>query len=135
MDAEDAENSCGSRGLHIKVEAYPDEESTDDNSLDAVPPVYLRSIKENIQKSITRELPFNVPFRAKVALVEQFYADWHRYCQTCFDSIYGATLTELQMLVDHHFTQFNATALLDHVRLIVEWQVEISRQRTQERIK
>ncbi|CAL1697633.1 unnamed protein product [Somion occarium] len=70
---------------------------------------------ENIQKSITRELPFNVPFRAKVALVEQFYADWHRYCQTCFDSIYGATLTELQMLVDHHFTQFNATALLDHM--------------------
>lgn len=50
VDAEDAENSCGSRGLHIKVEAYPDEESTDDNSLDAVPPVYLRSIKENIQK-------------------------------------------------------------------------------------
>jgi hypothetical protein len=74
-------------------------------------------------RSLTRQLPFNVPYIAKVALIEQTFTDWGGYCKKCFSTIYEATLEELHQLVQSHFGSFAGTPLPDHVRMILEEQV------------
>ncbi|CAL1705006.1 unnamed protein product [Somion occarium] len=114
---------------------HEDPVTNDSGNTNALSPMYLEDVRAHIQKSLTRELPFNVPYRAKVTLIECFFADWEDYCQKCFDTIYHATLKEIICLVQRHFGQHSSTSLPGHVRSIVEDQIEVSRRKTQERIK
>ncbi|KAH9932350.1 P-loop containing nucleoside triphosphate hydrolase protein [Fomitopsis serialis] len=49
--------------------------------------MYLRDVKQYIARSITRELPNNVPYPAKVALIKDFQSSWGQLCQEVFDNV------------------------------------------------
>lgn len=84
---------------------------------------------------MTRELPFNTPYRAKVTLIERFFAQWDILCRKCFDTIDRGVLQEIAQLVYKHFNQYRKSSLLDQVQSIVVDLVDASRRTTQERIK
>lgn len=86
-------------------------------------------------RSLTRQLPYNTPFVAKVALIETFFIDWDEYSQKCFSAVYEAAQYELRLLADKHFGGYGGTPLLEHVRTIVEEQIERSRAKTLDRIQ
>lgn len=109
-----------------------DEEFEDD--IERVPPMYLPDVRRHIEDSLTRELPFNVPFSAKVALIEKIFGSWEDHCNDCFTTIYEATTEGLLHLTEQKFGNFSATPLLDHVRSLVEEQVEKAKLKTVERI-
>ena len=47
---------------------------------------------------MTRELPFNVPYPAKTALIRSFQTSWEQKSQACFDRIqrqFRVTLTQI----------------------------------------
>lgn len=88
----------------------------------------------NPPRSLTRQLPYNVPFVAKVSLIENIFQDWDQYSLKCFDAVYAVTLQEMKRLIDQRFGRFN-TALPDHISTIVENLVEHAREKTRERIE
>lgn len=88
-----------------------------------------------VRSSLTRELPHNVPFAAKVALIQRCFAEWDAHCARCFDAVHAAAAAELRAVVRTHFAGYRGTALMDHVDAMVEGQVERCRVATQERIK
>ncbi|KAI0088919.1 P-loop containing nucleoside triphosphate hydrolase protein [Irpex rosettiformis] len=89
--------------------------------------MHLDDVKKHIEKSLTRELPFNVPFKAKVSLIQRFFADWDEHCLRCFDDVSDACAEELKALINAHFGEY--TALLDSVDVTVE---ELSGRRKKE---
>ncbi|EKM56257.1 uncharacterized protein PHACADRAFT_140877 [Phanerochaete carnosa HHB-10118-sp] len=95
----------------------------------------LDAVKKHIEGSLTRELPHNVPFAAKVALTQRCFTDWDEHCQRCFSTVHEAALAELKAIVKAHFGQYRGTALMDHVDAMVENQVERCRVKTAERIR
>ncbi|KAL4246136.1 hypothetical protein ABKN59_008971 [Abortiporus biennis] len=97
-------------------------------------PLYINDVKAHIERSLTRELPYNVPFRVKASLIKNFTSEWDPYCQECFDTIYTATLEELKKSVECHFGQIKSSGLWFNVLSIVEEQVERAREKTQKRI-
>lgn len=98
--------------------------STSDRILTSVSLVQLRSL--------TRELPFNIPFKAKVTLIQKFLADWDTHSLACFDEVHSASADELKKLVKAHFGEY--AGLLDHVDAVVEELVERQERNTRERI-
>jgi hypothetical protein len=70
--------------------------------------------------AITRELPNNVPFSAKVALIHQFTERWSTPVQICFEAVRTKTLAALLELVSVHFGRF---AHLQNVVRCVAWSV------------
>lgn len=115
-----------------------DTDAASDPSLDDSPataPMYLEDVRAHIHKSLTRQLPYNTPFVAKVALIETFFIDWDEYSQKCFSAVYEAAQYELRLLADKHFGGYGGTPLLEHVRTIVEEQIERSRAKTLDRIQ
>ena len=48
-------------------------------------------LNDNLYRSITRELPDNIPFQAKVALITSFQSNWESSTKECFDVVREAT--------------------------------------------
>ncbi|KAJ3486023.1 hypothetical protein NLI96_g4541 [Meripilus lineatus] len=111
------------------------EDDDEENDVPAARPMYLSDVRQHIKSSITRELPFNVPFRAKVTLIENFFEEWHIFCDACFESVHLSASEQLAKLVRKHFGQMVATGLYDHVSSIVEAEIERAREKAKERIK
>ncbi|KAI0650981.1 P-loop containing nucleoside triphosphate hydrolase protein [Trametes meyenii] len=51
--------------------------------------MYLGDVKKHIRASVTRELPGNVPYAAKVALIRAFQDDWVDTALACFEEVLG----------------------------------------------
>ena len=85
--------------------------------------------------SLTRQLPFNTPFSAKVALIEKIFESWEDHCSVCFITVYEATIDELHDLSQKHFGNLIQTPLLDHVNTIIEDQVEKAKSKTVEQMR
>ncbi|KAI0039468.1 hypothetical protein FA95DRAFT_1504134 [Auriscalpium vulgare] len=58
-------------------------------------PIYLDEVRSRIAGSITRELPNNVPFPAKVALIIDFRSNWPMLAKRCFDAVREVALSIL----------------------------------------
>ncbi|GJE98371.1 P-loop containing nucleoside triphosphate hydrolase protein [Phanerochaete sordida] len=131
------EDASGFRSPALEPEM--EGEGRDDDSgvgLDDAPAqkMDLDAVKAHIESSLTRELPHNVPFAAKVALIARFLADWDEHCRRCSGAVHAAALRELQGLVRAHFGQYRGTALMDHVEGMLEEQVERCRAATAQRL-
>ena len=87
-----------------------------------------------IFSSLTRQLPFNVPFSVKVSLIENCFDDWNMRCVQCFDAVHDATAEQLRSLVQKHFNGFSGTTLLGRVHSLCMELVERCRQQTLERL-
>ncbi|KIY62344.1 hypothetical protein CYLTODRAFT_361648 [Cylindrobasidium torrendii FP15055 ss-10] len=66
----------------------------------------LSDMKRHISKSITRELPGNVPFDAKTALIFKFQDTWKASMLECFEKVQNHTVKILYDYVDNEFSRF-----------------------------
>ncbi|KAH9921275.1 P-loop containing nucleoside triphosphate hydrolase protein [Amylocystis lapponica] len=91
IDDDDGDNSEEKTGSERTVPQY----------------VYLQDIKRYIQQSITRELPNNVPYPAKVALIQQFQHPWEGYSRMCFKAVDKELQQTLATLVQDKFQRYD----------------------------
>ena len=139
-------------GFTIKV----DQEDTSHGRVNkgTTQPTYLQDVRSQIQRwvgrrpnamficsliftgrSLTRQLPFNVPFAVKVNLIEQFFGNWETYCLDCFNAIHKVTQQELRDLAQRRFGGSAGTVLLAEVHMICDELVEKHRLKALELIK
>ncbi|KAG7448030.1 P-loop containing nucleoside triphosphate hydrolase protein [Guyanagaster necrorhizus] len=69
-------------------------------------PFTLTDMKRHIQSSLTRELPNNVPFEAKVELINAFQATWHVSVMNCFNRVQGCTYEVLIKCIEKDFSRY-----------------------------
>ncbi len=67
-------------------------------------------------RSLTRQLPYNLPFSVKVGLFEQCFDEWHLYATQCFDSVRLVASKQLGQLIEEHFKPFSHSGLKEQVR-------------------
>ncbi|KAJ8092575.1 hypothetical protein PM082_006900 [Marasmius tenuissimus] len=85
------------------------DENFEDGSAEDTPqstqrPFNLTAMRNHIKKSMTRELPNNVPFEAKVALIRQFQAKWQSAAiNDCYRAVKQLTLQLVMRLVQDRF--------------------------------
>ncbi|KAL0952898.1 hypothetical protein HGRIS_007116 [Hohenbuehelia grisea] len=86
-------------------------------------PLYLDTLHHFLQKSIRRELPNNIPFRAKASLISAFQEPWQHNVVNCLQSVQKQLLNLLLGLVETKFGRFAVlqsnlkdymTSLVDH---------------------
>ena len=92
----------------------------------------MRTSDRRAHSSLTRQLPFNVPFSAKTNLIGCFLGGWAAHCAKCFDAIHSATLDAVRALAQKHFGR--ARALLGDVRVLCDALVEQRRAAARELI-
>ncbi|KAJ6582935.1 P-loop containing nucleoside triphosphate hydrolase protein [Mycena vulgaris] len=68
--------------------------------------VFLTDIRLHIAKSITRELPGNIPFSSKKSLITAFQQSWLTSAAACFDSVKHAMLALLMRCIDEKFGRY-----------------------------
>ncbi|KAI0791138.1 P-loop containing nucleoside triphosphate hydrolase protein [Abortiporus biennis] len=69
--------------------------------------MFLGDVRQHIEKSLTRELPHNVPYAAKVSLIQKFQSSWGLDSQRCFDSIFRALDKTLGGLIGEDFNRYD----------------------------
>ncbi|KAH9830095.1 P-loop containing nucleoside triphosphate hydrolase protein [Rhodofomes roseus] len=69
--------------------------------------MYLRDVKRYIASAVTRELPNNVPYPAKVALIKDFQSGWGQLCQHVFNQVGRDFHDVLAELMRHKFQRYN----------------------------
>ncbi|PCH44638.1 hypothetical protein WOLCODRAFT_139118 [Wolfiporia cocos MD-104 SS10] len=79
--------------------------------------MYLQDMRRYIKQNVTRELPYNVPYSAKVALIQDFQKSWGTYSRDCFADVYKEFERTLQKLLQDKFVRFSH--LLTRVRLAI----------------
>lgn len=70
-------------------------------------PIYLNDMRKHIMKSVTRELPGNVPYQAKVAIIAATQNTWSSSVHACFNSIRASFLKVLLKCVDDNIKQYD----------------------------
>ncbi|KAL0571650.1 hypothetical protein V5O48_010308 [Marasmius crinis-equi] len=67
-------------------------------------PLNLTGMRIHIEKSRTRELPYNVPFEAKVTLIKQFQERWHPSAVgECYRTVQSQTASVVMNLMQKRF--------------------------------
>ncbi|PBK78915.1 hypothetical protein ARMSODRAFT_947905 [Armillaria solidipes] len=86
-----------------KAKAPADDEESDEDGgvLTTSAPFTVSDMRKHIQRSVTRELPNNVPFDAKVVLITSFQHSWPSSVKSCFDAVRNTVLNTLLSCVDH----------------------------------
>ncbi|KAI0937651.1 hypothetical protein AcW1_001523 [Taiwanofungus camphoratus] len=69
-------------------------------------PIYLQDIREHIQGCLTRELPNNVPYRAKIVLIAAYQSRWCPYAQETFREVHEAFDRTLSHLIQSKFRRY-----------------------------
>ncbi|KAI0350450.1 hypothetical protein OH77DRAFT_1068510 [Trametes cingulata] len=68
--------------------------------------MYLEDVRQHIQASVTRELPNNIPYPAKRALIHDFQKTWRTHSIACFGSVQGEFKKSLTDLTRQRFERF-----------------------------
>ncbi|KAH8117943.1 P-loop containing nucleoside triphosphate hydrolase protein [Phellopilus nigrolimitatus] len=97
-------------------------------------PKYIDDVRELIKLSLTRELPYNVPFSAKVRLIEECFETWPSHFRACFDEVHDAYQSCLDNLLARHFQKFTNGGLFDQVRNIVDSELALAKESALDRI-
>ncbi|KZT10439.1 P-loop containing nucleoside triphosphate hydrolase protein [Laetiporus sulphureus 93-53] len=91
-------------------------------------PITLGDIHEHMESCVTRELPNNVPYRAKITLIDAFMTHWEDHALNMFVQVYNAFVESVEKLVKTRFGRFKN---LEHcVKLVVAEQVKAHRDET-----
>ncbi|KLO09761.1 hypothetical protein SCHPADRAFT_857550 [Schizopora paradoxa] len=129
--------------LESKTKAQPDLDDVitrgeGEMPLQSIPsvqnPMYIDQVAEFVQKFMTRQLPYNVPFPAKAALIRECFEFWPEHLQNCFEEIQAAYVSCVEKLVDHHFGRHTNGGLHEYIRMIVEKEFEIVNENMKNRI-
>jgi hypothetical protein len=79
-------------------------------------PVSVVIIRMSVCRSLTRELPHNVPFSAKVTAILGCFVRWEALSLEALDSVYAVTHKIALRLVDKHFLRFSYSSLDEKVK-------------------
>ncbi|THH28158.1 hypothetical protein EUX98_g6029 [Antrodiella citrinella] len=93
-------------------------------------PMTLKDVRQHVESSITRELPHNVPYSAKVSLIQKYQADWRTFTDKCFNSVCASFERSLVSLIGYQLERFETlrASVLRHVRDLLHHQAELSSQ-------
>ncbi|KAI9058582.1 hypothetical protein FKP32DRAFT_1761410 [Trametes sanguinea] len=69
--------------------------------------VWLDTVKSQIQASLTRELPNNVPYSVKCSFIQNFQQDWPTHVDRCFSEVERNLKQELKDCIEQHFSRFS----------------------------
>ncbi|KAH9928963.1 P-loop containing nucleoside triphosphate hydrolase protein [Fomitopsis serialis] len=108
LSAEDAPaNSSSDPRRLVNVDSEDEEPTkTDTDHGTRTEAMYLSDMRLHIQRSTTRELPFNVPYPAKTALIRSFQATWEQASIDCFERIQRYFRYILSQLIRSRFGRF-----------------------------
>ncbi|KAF7351392.1 hypothetical protein MSAN_01570900 [Mycena sanguinolenta] len=96
---------AGTLGFPIPIDNDIPSSATDLIALQK--PVYLTDVRTHIAKSITRELPGNIPFSAKKTLITAFQQTWYACAAECFNTVKQSMLALLIRCIDEKFGRYN----------------------------
>ncbi|KAI1791428.1 P-loop containing nucleoside triphosphate hydrolase protein [Ganoderma leucocontextum] len=68
--------------------------------------MYLEDVRKHITASVTRELPGNVPYAAKLSLFQAFQHFWEVSATSCFDQVQEVFQATLSALLQKHFERY-----------------------------
>ncbi|KAF8579720.1 hypothetical protein K439DRAFT_370392 [Ramaria rubella] len=68
---------------------------------------YLEDIRMQISIAKTRELPNNVPYHAKLQLIDRFTQKWFGPADKCLEGVREKTVIKVLELLQHHFKRFS----------------------------
>ncbi|KAF8486541.1 P-loop containing nucleoside triphosphate hydrolase protein [Gautieria morchelliformis] len=108
--------------------------TSDDAEHTPFPPMFLSDVREYVQRSRGRELPYNVPFSAKKGLIEASCATWESHAMSFFEVVCQAATKLLNDTIDDHFGRFALSPLKDNVKSVVERQINHLREDTRNHI-
>ncbi|KAH7928503.1 hypothetical protein BV22DRAFT_199383 [Leucogyrophana mollusca] len=80
-------------------------------------PLYLQDMRELIERSRTRELPGNIPFPAKVTLIDAFQVTWESAASECSEQIRKSLLSLLLNCVKDQFERYGN--LKAHLQILI----------------
>ncbi|KAI0084205.1 P-loop containing nucleoside triphosphate hydrolase protein [Irpex rosettiformis] len=84
-----------------------DEYRSEDGSVSQGKYMYLSDIQQHVRNALTRELPDNVPYAVKVALIRQSQASWAKLAEGCWKNVRRAFEKVLSELVDAKFHRYD----------------------------
>ncbi|KAJ7590319.1 P-loop containing nucleoside triphosphate hydrolase protein [Mycena floridula] len=90
------------------------EDGEEDMLMDAIKegdPFTLTAMRAHIANSITRELPNNVPFSAKVALIDAFQGRWNDIVAQCLETVKNVLNAVLTERIDERFGTYESLRL------------------------
>ncbi|KAL0571649.1 hypothetical protein V5O48_010307 [Marasmius crinis-equi] len=82
----------------------------------------LTSMRNHIKESVTRELPNNVPFKAKASLIQEFQKNWPDAAEECFEQVQRATQDFLFDMIEDRFKRHSRLRgdMRNHVRELLD---------------
>lgn len=69
--------------------------------------MYLADVRKHVRNARTRELPDNVPYTVKVALIGQTQGSWKSLSKDCYRSVERTLQGIIGELVDKRFSRYN----------------------------
>ncbi|KAJ6614595.1 P-loop containing nucleoside triphosphate hydrolase protein [Mycena sp. CBHHK59/15] len=96
----------GQAGSRIRSPMDDEDGYAAEDMISTQKPLYLPDVREHIAKSITRQLPGNIPFEAKKSLITAFQQTWLSSTVECFDSVKYAMLALLMRCIDERFGRY-----------------------------
>ncbi|KAH7912598.1 P-loop containing nucleoside triphosphate hydrolase protein [Hygrophoropsis aurantiaca] len=116
--------SSGQKAYGLKnFEPSDDEEDGENEASDTESsaslsrPFYLQDMREHIEKSITRELPDNIPFQSKVSLIDAFQETWGIAAKECAEKVCSSLQTFLLESIKQTFGRYDN--LQNHLHVIL----------------
>ncbi|KAL5536401.1 hypothetical protein ACEPAF_223 [Sanghuangporus sanghuang] len=97
-------------------------------------PIFLDDMRDRISRMVTRELPHNTPYRAKVQFIEERFSLWQQHSRACFEKVNIAYQQCLDELIAQTFGKYKSGGLFDEVRNIVDFELQRARIVTLDRI-
>jgi GTPase SAR1 family protein len=91
--------------------------------------MYLDDVQAHIEKNTSRELPYNVPYDAKVELMKKVTESWTPSTLDCFEEVHTVFTTEVMRMVDSHFHRFGR--LQSSVKTFITEEVDTHREKTE----
>ncbi|EPQ51165.1 hypothetical protein GLOTRDRAFT_141261 [Gloeophyllum trabeum ATCC 11539] len=85
-----------------------EDEGPAEGLVSAQAPVYLTDMLQHIEKSITRELPDDVPFPCKVSLIKAFQTTWRPSAMVCFERVRASVINLLHDMMKDQFDRYDA---------------------------
>ncbi|KAH7928504.1 hypothetical protein BV22DRAFT_1192754 [Leucogyrophana mollusca] len=100
--------------------AFPGDDEGEDSKDEPVglgKPFYLKDMRTYIEKSITRELPDNIPFQSKVALIVAFQETWQVAARICAEEVRHSMRKFLLAYIKKTFSRY--VNLQNHLCILV----------------
>ncbi|KAH7920090.1 hypothetical protein BV22DRAFT_826286 [Leucogyrophana mollusca] len=113
-------------------EGEDSDSDSEDEPVGLAKPFYLKDMRDHINKSITRELPNNMPFQSKVALIIAFQDTWKVAARTCAEEVRQSMLNFLHASIKQTFSRYEN--LQNHLRILIPDLVTRHSERCLERI-